>query len=182
MNNILTDAFDHTWVVIGVVYSPLSLVFLLYFASILWFQTLRRKKPIKNYRIIFLTGALLAALQLLHLFAQINDYSVSANITVYTIPEILFGFIGIFSTTAGGLILMKDAGKRIVKIVGLLFSVLPQLLLAGFYFGVITYTNLIFMTSNPVPIFLWNYSGFWMPTIVLLFETSLILAVYHFVI
>ncbi len=182
LNNLLTDAFDHTWVVIGVVYSPISLFFLALFILILFFKILRPKKTLKELTPIFLAGFLLAALQILHLSAQIDDYSVSSNLVQYTIPEVLLGFVGIFSTTVGGLLMMKEARKALGWISGLVFSVLPQFLLSGFYFGAITYIDLNFRIGNPVPLSLWNYSSFWMPFIVLLFETCVILIVYRYVI
>jgi len=182
VGDALVDAFDHTWVVIGVVYDLISLVFLAVFAVIVYLKTLRQKKPLASYRAAFLAGGILAVVQVAYALARHNAYSVSANMIQRGIMDYLLGAAGVFSTTAGGLMVMKDTRRRAGKAVGLVLAVLPQVFLSGFYFVVITTTNLVFRFQNPVPIALWNYTGFWMPFIVLLGEAAVILAVNRLVI
>jgi hypothetical protein len=180
LGDAIKDSFDQSWIVIGVVYGELSIGMLALFLAILLFKIWRRNKTITEYLTIFGLGVMLAAVQVAYLFAQMDYYSVSAYVVDYSLPQILLGFIGVFSSTAGGLMLMKDAKSLSVRILGVLVAVLPQLLFTGLYFGVVTFTNLIYKFANPVSIFLWNYATVGMPAIVLLVEIVIVLLSFNF--
>jgi hypothetical protein len=173
------DALDYSWVAMGVVYSPLALILLAIFMVILLVKIFRQKKSIRRYRAVFLLGFLFVAVRLVYLLVRMNAYSVSANIVSYTVFKIVLGCVGIFAGIAGGLILIEDAKRTIARVFGLLLAVLPQFLLAGFYFASITITNAIFRIKNPTPLWLWNYNAFWLPFSVLLFECVAILVLYR---
>ena len=171
----LRDALDYSWVVIGVIYSPIALVFLAVLAALLLIKTICQKIAIKDYRFIFLMGFGFAVLRLVYLLLRVDAYSVSATVADYTLFKLNLGLTGMFASTSAGLILLRDSRKVIVKVMGLLVAVFPQFLLTAFYFVNITLTNMILITNNPVPYQLWNYSAFWLPLIVLVLESAFIL-------
>jgi hypothetical protein len=74
--------------------------------------------------------------------------------------------------------MMRTSKKTIGKVIGMILTLLPQLLLTGFYFANITLTNII-MRNNTANLWLWNYKAFWMPLGVLLFEALIMFALYR---
>jgi hypothetical protein len=176
------DALDYSWVAIGVIYSPLALVLSVILIAILLVRIFRQKRNLKRYREVFLVGLLFVAVQLTYLLVRKDVYSVSANIVIYPVSRIILGCVGIFASTTGGLILIKDAKKKLVSVLGMLLAVLPQFLLTGFYFANITITNIMLRAKNPTPLWLWNYNAFWLVFSVLAFECLAILAFYRTVI
>lgn len=178
----LLDSLDYSWVAVGVVNSGLALVMLVIFAVVLLIKVVRQKKPVKNYQKIFMAGFLLASLRLIYLLLRIDHCSISATAADYNATKILLGFVGIFASTTGGLMIMKDAKKIIIKITGLLLAVMPHFLFTGFYFGFITLTNVLLKAQSSANMWLWNYNAFWLPFITLVFEAIIICAVYHYII
>jgi hypothetical protein len=174
----IVDVFDYSWIAIGVVQSPFSLILLVIFTAVVIYKIIRKKTPIRNYRVLFLAGLLYALVRLIYLLTRIGSYTVSASIVEMTIFEIILGFVGVFSSTASGLVMMRTSKKTIGKVIGMILALLPQLLLTGFYFANITLTNII-MRNNTANLWLWNYKAFWMPLGVLLFEALIMFALYR---
>lgn len=184
LTDTLSDAFDYSWVVlwlnVQVTDSPfIYTVSLLIFITILLFKLIKRKKSIKDYKTIFIIAFLLAFLQLVYFYIRKDVYTVSSNFIEYTPSQIVLGCFGIFANVAGGLMLLKDAKKILVKSLGVIFAVLPQFLLTGFYLAFITLMNNLTQINKMTMPWLWNYNSFWLPLIVLTLEVTLILTLYR---
>ena len=183
----LTDAFDYAWVVmwldVKVINGPfIYSVSLPIFAAILLFKIFRRKKSVKDYPKIFLMTFLLALLRVAYFWLRWDDYSISANLVNPTAFQIALGGMGVFACTTGGLMLMKDTKKIVVKMLGLVFTVLPQFLLTVFFLVFITFMNTATQINGLTSMWLCNYYIFWLSFIGLLLEISIILVVYRIVI
>jgi len=125
---------------------------------------------------------LLALLRVVYFWLRWDDYSVSANLVNPTAFQITLGCMGVFACATGGLMLMKDTEKKVVKMLGLMFAVLPQFLLTGFFLVFITFMNTATQINGLTSMWLCNYYVFWLSFIGLLFEISIILALYRIVI
>lgn len=181
------DALDYSWVVLWVnVYADdnpyIYVISLPIFIGILLFKIFKRKKLLKDYRKIFLIAFLLTLFRMIYCLLRLDDYTVSTNLVNYTAVHILVGCVGVFSGVAGGLMLMKDTKKFIVKSLGLIFAVLRQFWLTGFYLAFITLLNNIPEMTKMTAAGMWNYNTFWLSFIVLLFEMIIIFVMYRIVI
>ncbi len=79
----LLDALDYSWVALGVVYSPLSLTFLVLWLVLVILKMRRQKMFLKTHRTPFFLGFLMACIQVLYLLIRQNRYSVSASLVNY---------------------------------------------------------------------------------------------------
>lgn len=175
----LLDALDYNWVTIGVVYNPFSLVLLIGLAILLSIKCRGGKRTLPNYKWFYLAGILFAGLHIAYVLLRMDKFTVSADMIDYSISQIVLGFIGFFSTSTAGLILVREAGKTISRVLGWLVAISPQLLLTGFKFGVISYTDFIFISQNTVHQPLWNYNSFWISFLVLVIELLLLIPLYR---
>lgn len=180
----LTDVLDYSWVVLWLdnysdsnpyIYA-LSLPVLI---IILLLKLVKQKRPIKNYRMIFTISILLSLIRVGYYVIRLDDYTVSANLVSPTPCQVAIGGLGIFATTTGGLILMRDSKKKAVKALGFLLAVSRQLWLAGFRFAFITLLNNVPAVTKMTRPGVWNYCAFWLPFLALLIEVVVILAVYR---
>ena len=175
----LRDALDYSCVALGISYGPFSLLCILAFALIVYFQVRRKGLRLSTYRTTLIIATLLAAVKLVYLLLRLDNYSVYASVAVYSPWQIALGFLGNFASTAAGLILMLSAQKTIGRITGALVATLPQLVLSLTYLVYISYINLAFLSGNTVSMPLFNYSAFWLPFLVLLLEIAIYFATYN---
>ena len=166
----LIDALDYNWITIGVVFNPLSLVFLLILAILLRVKCRKGKKTPADYKWFFMAGILSAIPHMVYVMLRMHRFTVSASLIDYSTLQLLLGFIGLFSTTSAGLIMVKDAKKKAGKVIGWILAIFPQFLLTTFKFGIIAFTNILFINSNQVHKQLWNFNSFWLSFIVLVIE------------
>lgn len=183
----LIDALDYSWVVLWVNVladdNPyIYVISLPIFIGILLFKIFKQKKSLKDYRKIFLVAFLLTFLRLGYCWLRLDNYSVSVNPVNYTAIQILVGCIGVFSGVAGGLMLMRDTKKTVVIFFGLLFAVLRQFWLTGFYFVFLTLLNNATQVTGMTEAWQLNYNSFWLSFIVLVLEVFIILVSYRYVI
>ncbi|MEA4908966.1 MAG: hypothetical protein VB089_15190 [Anaerolineaceae bacterium] len=185
--DILSDALDYTWVVlwldVKVINTPLIyLICLPIFVAILLVKVLVQKKPLKDYRKIFLMAVLLALVHAAYFGMRWEAYSISANRLNPSADQIALGCTGVFACAAGGLMLMKDTRKIAIKILGLVYAVLPQFLLAGFYLVFITFMNMATPINGMTSPWLWNYNAFGLAGLSFCLEVWIILVMYRIVI
>jgi hypothetical protein len=185
--DLITDILDYAWVVlwldVRVVNAPFIYAILLPIAIvILLWKMLRQKKSIQEYQGVFLAGFLLTLLRLIYCLVRMDDYSVSANLVNYTASQIALGCVGVFACASGGLMLMKDTNKSVVKTLGLVFAALPQFLLSAFYLVFITFMNAVTPINDMTVPWLWNYNVFWLSSTGLFCEIAIILALYRMVV
>ncbi len=74
---------------------------------------------------------------------------------------------------------MQDTRRTLVKALGVIFAVLPQLAFAGFYLAFITLTNIATPMTGMTAPWMWNYYAFWLPLTVLLVEVLIVLGLYR---
>ena len=177
----LIDALDYNWITINVVYNPLSLVFLLMFGIILFVKCRKGRRSLIHYSWFFAAGVLSAALHTAYVVLRMQRFTVSATAIDFSVLQILLGFIGVFSTTSAGLILVSEARKRAGRVIGWILAVFPQFILTCFKLGVIVLTDIMFYYSNPVQRQLWNFNSFWLSFIVLVIEWLLALVLLQMV-
>ena len=177
----LIDALDYNWITIGVVHNPLSLAFLLILVIVLLVKWRKEKKSPADYRWFFAAGILSAGLHTAYVLLRMHRFTVSATAVDFSALQILLGFIGVFSTTSAGLILIRDAKKKAGKLIGWIVAILPQFILTVFKFGIITLSDILFYKSNPVHQQLWNFNSFWLSFIVLILEWLLALALFRII-
>lgn len=187
LTDALTDAFDFSWVVLWLsTYADsnphIYIISLPVFIGILLFKVFKRKKSIKDYGKIFLVALILVLLRLAYFWLRLDDYTVSANLVSYTSFQITLGCAGVFAGVAGGLMLMKDGKNIRVKSLGLIFAVLRQFWLAGFYLVFTSFLNSFTQVTQMTEPWLLSYDSFWLSFIVLIFEVFIILTVYRYVI
>jgi hypothetical protein len=175
------DALDYSWVVLWVnTYADsnpdIYILSIPIFIGILLFKTFIQKKPLKDYQKILIIAFLLALFRLGYCLLRSAEYTVSANLLDYTVNDMVVGYAGIFSSVAGGLMLMRDSQKIVVKSLGLLFAVARQFWMAGFYLGFLTLCNNIPQVTNMTAAGVWNYTVFWLSFIPLVVEVVIILS------
>jgi hypothetical protein len=109
-----------------------------------------------------------------------DAYTVSADLISPTTLQIALGSVGLFANVAGGMILIREANKPIGKALGLVFALLPQFVLTGFYLVWITFMNLVgqVVVRMTMP-WLWNYYILRLPAMGLLLGVLLIWAFYR---
>lgn len=176
----LIDALDYSWVALWVnVYADSNpyvyAVSIPIFISILLFKILKQKRSIKKYQKLLLIAFLLALFRLAYYFLRLDRYTVSANLVENTIQDIVIGFGGVFSSAAGGLIIMRDSQKFVGKSLGLLFAVARQLWMTGFYLGFLSLLNNVPQVTKMTEIGVWNYTVFWLAFITLVVEILIVL-------
>ena len=177
----LVDALDYSWVVLWVnVYADANpdiyILSLPIFVGILLFKTFLQKKSLRDYQKILIFAFLLALFRLGYCLLRLDEYTVSTNLLDYTANDLVVGYTGVFSSLAGGLILMKDGQKIVVKFLGLLFAVARQFWMAGFYLAFLTFFNHVPQITNMTAAGVWNYSVFWLSFIPLVVEIVIILS------
>ncbi len=187
LTDALTDAFDFSWVVLWLsTYADsnphIYIISLPVFMGILLFKVFKRQKSLKDYGQIFLVALSLALLRLAYFWLRWDDYTVSANVVDYTSFQIMLGCVGVFASVAGGLMLMKDGNNIRIKSLGLLFAVLRQFWLAGFYLVFTSFLNVFIQVTQMTEPWLLSYDTFWLSLIVLIFEVFITLTVYRYVI
>jgi hypothetical protein len=181
----VVDAFDFSWVVLWLsTYADgnpqLLLVSLPVFLGILLFKTLKQKQRLRAYTRVFLFALAFALARLGYFLLRVDEYTISANLAVYTPGQIALGGLGVFAGVAGGLMLMRDSSRRVVKLLGLALAVSRQLWMAGFYLAFITLLNALTpITKNTQP-WLLSYDNFWLALVVLVFEVMVIFAAYRY--
>lgn len=176
----LIDAIDYSWVALWLnVYADsnpyIYALSIPIFISILLFKTLKQKKYIKEYQKILLIAFLLALFRLVYYLLRLDRYTVSANLVEHTIEDVLIGFGGVFSSIAGGLIVLRDSQKFLGKSLGLLFSVARQFWMASFYLGFLTLLNNVPQVTKMTDVGVWNYNVFWLAFITLVVEILIVL-------
>ena len=172
----IKDSFEYSWITIGVVQGYISLVFLGVFLIIFLIYKIKKKITLRTYLLPMIAGFVLAALQLIFIILQADKVTASSYIKTYPTFKLILGFIGTFSTVSGGLILMLDARKKVLKVLGMIICVIPQFILTIFYSLMYIVTNLTF-TANGLPS-LWNYSIVYQFLIVLVIEASFFMCLY----
>jgi hypothetical protein len=172
----IKDSFEYSWITIGVVEGYISLVFLGIFLLIFLIYKLKKKISLKTYLPPIIAGFILAVLQLIFIIFQADKVTASSYIKIYPAFKLALGFMGTFSTVSGGLILMLASRKKILKILGMIICILPQFMLAVFYFLSVTIINLQF-GSLGFPS-LWNYSMVYQFSIVLVIEILIFICLY----
>jgi hypothetical protein len=175
----IRDSFEHSWITIGVVQSLISIFFLGVFLLIFLIYKLKKKIPIKSCLLAMGVGFIFALLQLLFIVLQEDHVTASSYIKTYPVFELILGFVGTFSLVSGGLILMLGAKKKILKVLGMIACVLPQIMLAIFNSITRIITNLTYSKLDlPAP---WNYSYVYQILIVLSVEVLVFLASYFII-
>ncbi|MCL5070863.1 MAG: hypothetical protein M1308_08205, partial [Actinobacteria bacterium] len=172
----IRDSFEYSLITIGVVQGYISLVFLAVFLIIFLLYKIKKKIPLKTYLFPMIAGFVFAVLQLIFIIFQADKVTASSYLKTYSALKLILGFIGTFSTIAGGFILMLAAGKKILKVLGIIVCVIPQLILTIFYSASYIATNLAF-TINKLPP-LWNYSIVYQFLIVLVIELLVFICFY----
>jgi uncharacterized integral membrane protein len=172
----IKDSFEYSWITIGVVQGYISLVFLGIFLLIFLIYKIKKKIPLKTYLPAIIAGFILATLQLIFIILQSDKVTASSYIKVYPAFKLILSFIGTFSTVSGGLILMLSARKKVLKVLGMIVCVLPQLMLTLFYCLIYTVTNLQFTKLGFPPI--WNYTIVYQYLIVLSIEVLVLICLY----
>lgn len=181
----LIDALDYSWVVLWLnVYADANpyiyagSTFL--FVSVLLFKIFKQKN-IKEYQKIFVVAFFIALFRLAYYLLRLDEYTVSANLVDYTAKDMVIGFAGVFSSVAGGLILIKDSQKIVGKSLGLLFAVARQFWMAGFYLGFLTLLNNVPQVATMTVAGVWNYTVFWLSFIGLVVEVLIILSANQYI-
>jgi len=181
----LLDALDYSWVVMWLDYRVINMTFWAWFsvalfAAILLWQVLRRKKTLGSYRRIFLAALIFALVRLAFFLLRWDTYTVSADLISPTAYQLALGSLGLFANVAGGLMVMKEAAKPMGKALGLVFVLLPQFVLTGFYLIWITLMNLVGQAVVRMTLpWLWKYYVVWLPSVVLFLEILLLLVLYR---
>lgn len=179
MADAVIDALDFSWVAIGNVNGPFAFLPLMLFLAVLLWKTLRRRRPVGRYAGIFLFSLLLAGLRAGYVLLRMDEYSIAATVADWSAADIGLGFLGVFASTAGGLMVMRDARRFPVLAAGLILAVLPEFFLTAFYFGVITVTNLAYKLNPSTGYWVWNYTSFWLTFAVLVAEDTMVVLVHR---
>ena len=181
----LVDALDYSWAAMWLDTRVVNTTFWAWLsvalgAAILLWQVWRRKRPLGNYRRIFLAALVFALARLAYFLLRRDAYTVSADLISPTTLQVALGTVGLFAGVSGGLILMKEANKPIGKALGLILALLPQFVLTGFYLGWITLMNLVgqVVVRMTMP-WLWKYYILWLPSVALFLELLLLLLLYR---
>lgn len=186
IKDIVFDVFDYSWVVlwldnysdavpyIDVLSIPALIVILL-------FKQVKQKKHLGNYKSIFLVSLFLVFTRAGYFLIRFDDYTVIANTVSFTLPKFIFASLGVFCTTAGGLILMKDAKTKLVFILGLLLAISRQLWMTAFRFIFNTILSIVPSVSGMTQAWVWNYTDFWLRYTVLIIEIIIVLIFYRLV-
>jgi hypothetical protein len=183
----LVDVMDNSWVVLWLdSYSDsnpqIHVLSLIIFIGIVLFKLLKRRKPISAYRDILVIALVIALLRLAYFMLRLDSFTVSANVVTYSAQDILTGFLGVFASVAGGLMVMKDGKGIRIKTLGLVFSVLRQFFLVGFTFAFVTLLNNVTPMSKMTAPGLLNYNTAWLASIALLIEAAIVIVAYRYVI
>ncbi len=181
----IADALDYSWVVMWLdtrvinttFWAWLSVVLL---AAILLWQVVRRKRSLGSYGKIFLAALVFALVRLAYFLVRRDAYTVSADLVSATTLQIALRSLGLFANVAGGMILIREAKKPVGKALGLIFALLPQFVLTGFYLVWITLMNLVgqVVVRMTMP-WLWNYYILRLPSVALFLELLLLLVLYR---
>jgi hypothetical protein len=174
--NSIKDSFEFSLITIGPVQGYISLIFLGIFLLIFLIYKIKKKISLKTCLSVIIAGLIIATLQLIFIIFQSDKVTASSYIKTYPAFKLILGFIGTFSTISGGLILMLSARKRILKLLGMITCVLPQLALTLFYFLFYTITNLQFTMLGFPPV--WNYAIVYQFLIVLTIEIIVFICLY----
>jgi hypothetical protein len=186
IGDALVDGLDYGWVIHWV--NPyadsnphlyLGALFLL--AVILIIQRLIRKKSLGSYRGIFLAALLIALLRLAYGLLRLNQFTITNDQVVYRAADWLTGFGGIFACLAGGLILIKDSRRVIVKILGFLLAVARPLWMTLFYALFLTLINNVPQVTGMTNANVWNYRLFEVSLIPLAVEALIVLILVRWV-
>ncbi|MBN1873308.1 MAG: hypothetical protein JXA33_03690 [Anaerolineae bacterium] len=182
----IVDALDYSWVALWVnVYADsnpyIYIVSIPIFMSILLFKIFKQRKSIKEYQKILVIAFFLALFRLTYCLLRSDEYTVSANLVDYTFKDMVIGFAGVFSSGAGGLMLLRDSRKIVVKSLGLLFAVARQFWMAGFYLGFLTLLNNVPQVTKMTVAGVWNYTVFWLSFIPLMVEVLIILSTHQYI-
>jgi len=176
------DALDYSWVAFWIGPYTYQANSYIYIASIpiligiLLFKIFKQNKTFKDYQKIFSVAFLLAFFRLAYYLLRLNEYTASTNILDPGIMETTIGFAGVFSGVAGGLILIRDSKKILVKSLGLLFAVAHQLWMVGFVLGLLTLFNKVPRIAHITVADIWSYNILWLVLIPLLAEVVIILS------
>ena len=178
----LIDALDYSWVAFWTGPHTYQSNSYIYIASIpiligiLLFKTFKRNKVFKDYQKIFKIALLLALFRLSYYLLRLNEYTASTNLLDPGIAEAAIGFAGVFSSVAGGLILIRDSKKILVKSLGLLFAVAHQSWMVVFILGLLTLFNKVPRLAHMTVADIWTYNILWLVLIPLLAEIIIILS------
>jgi hypothetical protein len=181
----LVDALDYSWVVLWVnVYADANpymyLISLPIFAGIVLLKVFKQKHSLREYRKIFIFAFVFALFRLGYYLLRQGDYTVSANLLDIRVSDMFIGVAGVFSSAAGGLMVLKDSRKFASRIFGLLFAVSRQSWMAGFYFVFLTLLNNVPQVTKMTEAGVWNYTVFWLSLIPWIIEVTIFLAAWQF--
>lgn len=182
----LTDTLDYAWVVFwldnysdanpSILALSLPVFILIVLVKVLW-----QKKSMGSYAKIFIFAALLASIRLGYFLIRETDYTVSANLVGVTPLQIGAGTLGVFASAAGGLMVMKDSRRQIVRAMGLVFAVGRQFWLTGYRFAFLTLFNVApQQVTGMTTAWIWNYNSFWPLLAVLVLEACIVLAAHRY--
>lgn len=171
----LHDAFEYSWVVRGVTQGTISFGFLAIFLGI-FLVKISRKRSVKAYIPSIVFGIVVALAQAIFIVYHGKSVTVSSYSVTYSPSQLLLGFLGTFSTVSGGMMIIADAQKFLLKMLGMCLCVLPQFLLTGFYFLVVSVTNLLYWHHQRMIV--WNGMPVVLPSIVLILEVVIFSSFY----
>ena len=146
------------------------------FVGILLFTIFKRKKVFAEYKNILIFAFLLALFRLAYYLLRIDEYTVSANILDPGIMDLVISFTAFFSGVAGGMLLIRDSKRILVKFLGLLFAVAHQFWLTGFFLGLLILFDNVPRVTGMTTAGVWSYKILWLMFIPLLVEVVIILS------
>lgn len=167
------DAFDFSWVTIGVLNGPFSFLPLALFLAVFLRKILGEKRQIGKYRQVFLVSFLYSIAITLYIGLRVNSYTVNASIISWTVVDYILDFLGVFSCAACGLMILRDARGCISRATGFLVAIFPQLALCLFNLIFILFVNGAYKRSSEIGMPIWNYKPVGMLLSVLVFECAL---------
>lgn len=178
------DALDFSWAALWLTtYADsnphIHLVAIAIFAGVLIFHVAKQGTSLGEYRRVFLVSLAISLARTAFFCVRVDDYTVSAVSVAYGAPRIATGSAGVFASTAGGLILMRDARKKLVRVLGLLFAVLRQFWMTAFYFLFTSVLNILTPVTRMTEPWLLRYDKLWLSGIALAVEISLVLAAHR---
>ena len=175
------DALDYSWVAFwGGPFAYMNLYIyaaaIPAFVGILLFTIFKRKKVFAEYKNILIFAFLLALFRLAYYLLRIDEYTVSANILDPGIMDLVISFTAFFSGVAGGMLLIRDSKRILVKFLGLLFAVAHQFWLTGFFLGLLILFDNVPRVTGMTTAGVWSYKILWLMFIPLLVEVVIILS------
>lgn len=177
----VVDALDYSWVVLWVnVYADTNpyiyVLSIFIFIGIILFKILKQKRSLKEYQRIYVIAFLVAAFRLVYCVLRLDEYTVSTNLIDYTVRDWIVGSVGVFSSVAGGLVVIRDSRNILITVLGLLFAVARQFWMVGFYLGFITLFNNVPQVTKMTEAGIWNYTVLWLACTALFVEVLIILS------